>query len=90
MHVGPIVAKKYDIHLVAYDGYGNKNMVNKKTHIFTKSCNEPEIIYELKSYWHEPLKNRAIHIVGDGHIHFRYFQPSEKRRTPRNSESNTT
>ena len=50
MHVGPIIAKKYNVHLVAYDGYGNKNMVNKKTHIFTKSCNEPEIIYELKSY----------------------------------------
>ena len=36
MHLGPIVAKKYDINIISYDGYNNSSMVNKKTHMFTK------------------------------------------------------
>ena len=83
MHVGPIVAKKYDINLISYDGYKNSNMMNKKTHMFTKCYIDDEVIYDLKNFWHEPLKSRAIHIIGDGFCHFRYFEPTPKRRTPR-------
>ena len=51
--------------------------------MFTKNFIEDEVIYDLKNYWHEPLKSRAIHIIGDGFCHFRYFEPTPKRRTPR-------
>ena len=30
MHLGPIVAKKFDINIISYDGYNNSNMINKK------------------------------------------------------------
>ena len=42
-----------------------------------------EIIYAQQDYWHEPLKNRAIHIVGEGQLYFCYLEPTIKRRTPR-------
>ena len=50
MHLGPIIAKKYDINLISYDGYNNSNMINKKTHMFTKCFIEDEVIYDLKNY----------------------------------------
>ena len=56
--------------------------------MFTKCYIEEEVIYELKPYWHEPLKHCAIHIMGDGHLHVRYFEPTIKRRKPRNTPTN--
>ena len=87
MHVGPIIAKKYDVNIIAYDGYNNTQMKNKKTHMFTRCVVAEEIIYVQQDYWHEPMENRAIHIVGDGQLHFRYFEPTIKRRTPRNGST---
>lgn len=85
MHVGPIVAKKYDINLISYDGYKNSNMMNKKTHMFIKCFIEEHVIYDLNFFWHEPLNRRAIHSIGDGICHFRYFEPTPRRRTSRHA-----
>ena len=82
-HVAPIISKLYNVNILSYDNFDNNNSLNKKTHLFSKSLIEDEVIYEQFDYWHEPLLNRTIHIVGDCHIHFQYFRPTIKRRTER-------
>ena len=73
---GPIICAKYKVNLISYDGYGSNNSLRSKySHMYTRDDFDDTIQYRRVDYWHEPIKIDTIHIAGDGHVHFLYFEP---------------